>query len=329
MDLRSQLPMRYASCVNPILNKFPADFAARLKLLVPPGLLPSVTQGYLSTRATMFRVNTLRAEAPLVLRELTKIGLICEPVLGFPHTFILKKGSFKKLTESRSYENGWIYLQSLSSQIPPLVLQPAAGEKILDMAAAPGGKTCQIAALMHGSGEVVALEPDNIRFERLKYNVEKQGAAIVKTLNIPGERLPQEHFGSFDRVLLDAPCSSEGTFSVLDRRTYGHWSVEFVQKSAKIQKRLLAIAVKAVRTGANLVYSTCALSPEENEAVIHDALKNFPELDVETITLKHPFLKPALPSWNGDHFDPRVTKARRIYPSETMEGFFVCALRKY
>lgn len=309
-------------------QKWPEDFAKRLRLIVPPGILPSVSRGYVATRPTTFRINTLKTTEDDARRAFSKTDLICEPVPNFSGAYTLKKGSFKKLTESRPYVEGWIYVQSLSSQIPPLVLAPRPGEIVLDMAAAPGGKTCQIAALMRGEGELVALEPDKIRFERLKHNVEKQRAALARCLNTPGEKLGVEFDSYFDRVLLDAPCSSEGTFCLNDRVSYAHWSVDFVQKMAKRQKRLLTAAWRVLKPGGLLVYSTCALSPEENEEVVDFGLKELPGSASVAIPLKHSFLMRAMPSWNGSHFAPGVAESRRIYPSEKMEGFFVAALRK-
>lgn len=309
-------------------QKWPEDFAKRLRLIVPPGILPGVQRGYLASRLTTFRLNTLKATEGDVMRAFAKTDLVCEPIPNFSGAYTLKKGSFKKLTESRPYVEGWIYVQSLSSQIPPLVLMPRSGEMVLDMAAAPGGKTCQMAALMQGIGEIIALEPDKVRFERLKHNVEKQGATIVRCLNIPGEKLGVEFESYFDRVLLDAPCSSEGTFCLNDRTSYAHWSVDFVAKMAKRQKKLLTAAWRALKPGGLLVYSTCAMSPEENEEVVDFGLKELPECSAVAIPLKHSFLTRAMPSWNGLHFAPGVTEARRIYPSEKMEGFFVAALRK-
>lgn len=309
-------------------KKWPEEFAERLRRIVPPGILPNVSRGFAAERATTFRINTLKASTEDVLRAFAKTDLVCESVPNFTGAFTLKKGSFKKLTETRPYVEGWIYVQSLSSQIPPFVLAPRPGETVLDMAAAPGGKTCQIAALMQGDGEIVALEPDKVRYERLKHNVAKQGAALVRCLNIPGERLGPEFASYFDRVLLDAPCSSEGTFCLNDRVSYAHWSVDFVAKMAKRQKKLLAAAWPVLKPGGLLVYSTCALSPEENEEVVDYGLRELPGSAAVSVALKHSFLMRPMPFWNEVRFVPGVAESRRIYPSEKMEGFFVAALRK-
>lgn len=303
------------------------EFLARLRRIVPPGLLSQTLKAHQQTRPTTFRVNTLLAGEDAVLKDLRKSGLAVERIREFA-AFVVTRGSFKKLTQSRSFEEGWIYLQSLSSQIPVQALDPQPGEKILDLAAAPGGKTTQMAALMQNRGEIVAVEPDRIRFERLSFNLKKQGVTIVRAICGRGEKMTQEFAGVFDRVLIDAPCSSEGTFCLRDRSTFAHWSVDFVVQMARLQKKLLMAALKAVKPGGTLVYSTCALSPEENEAVIDDVLQKFPEVTTAPVILKYPCLKPALPVWQSQTFSRPVAHARRIYPAEMWDGFFVCRMRK-
>ena len=167
-------------------SKLPAEFLERLVKMAPPGLMSEIHRGFCESRPTTFRVNRLKANAHGLIKELKQPGLICEPVKNFPDAFLFKKGSLKKLRESRPYEEGWIYLQSLSSQIPPMVLDPKPGERVLDLAAAPGGKPCQMAAMMQNRGEIVAVEPHPIRYEKLVYNLKKQGVEIAKAYKISG-----------------------------------------------------------------------------------------------------------------------------------------------
>jgi len=299
--------------------KFPSEFSQRLARIVPPGLQHQVRLGFATQKPTTFRINLLKSSAEKVLKEMEEGGVKCETAFSIPNAYLVKKGSAKKIHGLTCYREGGVYLQSLSSQIPVLVLDPKPGERILDMAAAPGGKTCQIAAMMGNVGEIIAVEPEKIRFEKLKFNLERQGVKNIQTLNIRGEKLEESFVGSFDRILLDAPCSSEGTFCLTDPRSFAHWSLEWVRKIAELQKKLIIVAASLLKPGGHLVYSTCALSLEENEEVVHFALQQFPELTLIDIPLKFPFLKPA--------FSP-IVKARRIYPSETMEGFFVCLLKR-
>ncbi len=303
-----------------------SDFIEKAKKIVPPGLWGEVIKGYSQSKPTTFRVNTLKRSASEVVRLLSKSDLVCEEVRSFPGTYILKKGSFKKLRETAVYENGEIYLQSLSSQLPPLVLKPLPGDRVLDMAAAPGGKTTQMAAMMRGEGEIVAVEPESLRFEKLKYNIEKQGALMVRPLHRYGQKLTQDEVGLFDKILLDAPCSSEGTFLMNEPKSFSHWSEKFVLQCARLQKTLLTHAITLLKPEGYLLYSTCALSPEENEEVLAEVLSSESSMVLVDVGLKHSFLREPVLSWKGKKLNVRA--ARRVYPSSLMEGFFIALLRK-
>lgn len=310
------------------MASFSPEFLAHLKRIVPPGLLPEVLRGYATDRPTTFRINTLKASVEAVLKDFKFNDLSIRPVRDIPSAHEILKGSHKKLVSTKSYEEGLIYLQSLSSQLPPLVLTPRPGETILDMAAAPGGKTCQMAAMMKNEGRIFALEPDPIRHDRLAHNVKVQGATCVTVVRTRGEKFVPPDSLLFDRILLDAPCSSEGTFSSCDPQSFRHWSEDFVLKKSSEQKKLAHAAAALLKPGGFLLYSTCALSPEENESVMEDLLTTHPEMQILDIPKTWPFLKPSLAQWNGIRFKPAIGKARRVYPSPVFEGFFLCLLQK-
>lgn len=305
----------------------PKEFLQRLNAIVPEKYLDAVLQGFAKKIATTFRVNTLRASEEVVLNDLKSCSLPLQKVTELD-AYLIPQVDTNELEQSQSYQNGWIYVQSLSSQIPALILSSQPGDKVLDMAAAPGGKTSQMAALMQNQGEIIALEPDRVRYQRLVFNLERQGVKIAQALKVSGQKLSPKYKNQFDKVLLDAPCSSEGTFDFGNPETYKHWSLSFVRQKSRIQKQLLEVARSMVKSGGEILYSTCSLSPEENEEVIHWALTEFSDLKIQKITQKYSFLKPALRFWQGYEFDPKMRWAKRIYPSELMEGFFMCLLRK-
>ena len=218
-----------------------------------------------------------------------------------------------------------IYLQNTSSQLPPIILNPEPHENVLDLCASPGSKTTQLAALMHNAGAIAAIEPDAIRFERLKHNVDQLGCNIVSCHHSSGEKFIKNYLSCenpplFDKILVDAPCSGDGTFYVHRKNTFAYWNLAFVEKLSKIQKRLLTAAIKVLKPGGELVYSTCSVSPEENECVIDHVIKSLP---VKTVAIKHSWLKPALSSWQNSSFDRQIINSRRIYPSSQSEGFFI------
>ena len=211
--------------------------------------------------------------------------------------------------------------------IPPLVLAAKPGSKVLDLTAAPGSKTTQLAALMQNQGFILANEINAIRAERLKFNIEKQGVTIAEVRVGDGKRLEETYEEYFDSVLLDAPCSGEGLFLASEPKTYRFWSARKVRELAAEQKKLLRTALWALKPGGTLVYSTCTLAREENEAVLDWAFERYgPALKAEPITLQIPGAEPGLATEKSGQAQSR--NYLRIYPSTLMEGFFVAKLRK-
>lgn len=164
-----------------------------------------IIEGYTKERPVTFRVNTLKTKIEDVENILKEKNIEFEKIPWSKETFIIKNIREKEIENLSLYKNGEIYLQSLSSMLPPIILGPKQDCDILDMAAAPGGKTTQIAALTQNKANITACEINPIRLERLKYNIEKQGANSVYIMQIDSRKI--DDFFSFDQILLDAPCS--------------------------------------------------------------------------------------------------------------------------
>lgn len=207
--------------------------------------------------------------------------------------------------------------------IPPLVLDAKGNEQILDMASAPGSKTTQISAMMNNTGHIIANELDKIRCERLKFNLNNQGATNVEVINGYGEKLGEKYLETFDRVLLDTPCSGEGRFIAEIAGTYRNWSLKTVKELSKIQRKLIKSGYNALKPGGIMVYSTCTLNLEENEDILKWALENL-NLKIMDIDLN---IKNAIP---GDKLGTNLglEKAIKILPNKETEGFFIAKLRK-
>lgn len=224
---------------------------------------------------------------------------------------------------------GLYYLQDPSAMSAAELLDPQPGERILDLAAAPGGKTTHLAALMQGRGLLVANEIKDKRLGHLAANVERWGAGNAVITNETPERLA-DHFGAFfDRVLVDAPCSGEGMFRK-DMGARRDWSPEMVTGCAARQGRILHIAAKLVRPGGYLLYSTCTFAPEENEAVIGGFLNGRSDWEVAPLP-RSPGLMPGRPDWvfGSAGQDSGLDGAVRLFPHRVAgEGHFACLLRK-
>lgn len=295
-------------------------FATRLENEYGPLCTEAILKGFLTDKLPVVRVNTLKTSILTVMGILREQNVRFERIKFLPDSLIISNKNEKFFEDLDIYKNGLIYFQGISSQLPVLFLNPVASERVLDMCAAPGSKTTQIGIYMKNQGEIVAYEKDQVRCERLKYNLSRQGVDITKVLLgdscLPGD----EYAGYFDKVLLDAPCSAEGRICISDPRSFRFWSEKNIRENAKMQRRLMRAAVKALKPGGVLVYSTCTLAQEENEMVVLNALKEFGEfLKLEKIDLDFKYKLPILGGLKG------VLKAM---PSNISEGFFVAKIRK-
>ena len=269
-------------------SKLPIDFINELNNDFTERNVDKILTGMSEERYTTFRVNYLKSNEVEVEEELVKNGLefekvrITETNFNF-NAYVIYNKNEKDLSKLKIYEDGKIYVQSISSMIPPIILRPEPGERVLDMAAAPGSKTTQMAAMMNNEGYILANEIDKFRCEKLKYNVEKQGASIVHIINKDGTQL-NNSAKSFDKILVDAPCSGEGRFIVSNKKTYEHWSLKMQKELVEIQKKLLSNAINLCKINGTILYSTCALSLAENEKVIDWAINNF-NIEIEKINI--------------------------------------------
>ena len=281
-------------------------------------IVDSIIKGYMTSKLTTIRVNSLMVSPLDILNKLKDKNIKCERVGFFDHALILKNGNEKDLEKMDIYEKGEIYLQNLSSMLPPLILNPKKKTNILDMCAAPGSKTSQICALTNNESNVYACELDIIRHERLKYNLNKQHCQNVTTYQIDSRKLNFDF--KFDSILLDAPCSGSGTIDLNDKRTYISFSEKLVIKSSNIQYSLLKKAIELLDSGKTMVYSTCSILKIENEDVVNKILNEFPNVEVVPISFQGMNNLPTLPT--------TIKGSLLVKPNELFEGFYVCKLKK-
>ena len=270
-----------------------------------------IEEGLLEEKPVTLRVNTIKSSLEKVKNELEKNNIEYEFLEWNKDALIIKNVREDEIRKLGIYENGEIYLQSLSSMIPAVVLEPKEKENILDMTAAPGGKTTQIAAIAENKVFITACEKNKIRYDRLKYNVEKQG---VKNINIMQEdsRKLSDYF-SFDKILLDAPCSGSGTENVFTP----NFSEYLIQKSSKVQEELLTKSLTILKPAGEMVYSTCSILKEENEDIVKKVLKKF---KAQIIPINVPQNIPVLPT--------SIDGALCVCPTKYYEGFFVVKILK-
>jgi len=274
------------------------------------------------------RCNTIKISTDELYERLNKKWNVKQPFSNNKEIMLiesdLKPGELGNAIE---HVLGYYYIQEVSSMMSVIALDPQPDEIIFDMAAAPGSKTSQIAACMKNTGTLIANDLKLDRIKILAANLERCGVTNTIGTQADGisfcDRLAKSHF-KFDRILLDAPCSGEGTLRS-STKTFLMWNPKMIDKLSRIQRKMIAYALKVLKVGGVLVYSTCTHAPEENESLVNFALENFP-VKIETINLPLK-CRPGITNWKNDKYSEEVTKACRIYPQDNdSEGFFVCKM---
>ncbi|MDY6847954.1 MAG: RsmB/NOP family class I SAM-dependent RNA methyltransferase [Thermodesulfobacteriota bacterium] len=314
----------------PILfPELPDEFLSLLNEVLPPAHKDAALVSFTREKPVFFRVNTLRITAEQLQRQLESDNLWPRPVPWLSAAYSLPVADKRALTKTEACQKGFFYIQNLSSMLAPWVLDPQPGETILDLAAAPGGKSTQIAALMKNEGRLSVVEAVKPRFFKLKANLDQQGVEIARMFLMDGRAVGRKCPQMFDRILLDAPCSSEARFSRLDPESWAHWSPRKVKEMARKQKGLIASAWTSLKQGGMLLYCTCSFSPEENELILDRLLRRVgDEAQLEEITLPIENTQPGLTRWRDKTLHPDLCKAVRILPDEMMDGFFLALIRK-
>ena len=271
-----------------------------------------IIEGLSKRRKTTFRINRIKTTNEEIDDFLNANNIKYTHPSFFNDAYIIEENI--DLSELSIYKEGKIYLQSLSSQIPPLFLDLENSLDILDMCAAPGGKTLEIASITNNKKSIMACETNKIRAERLKHNITEQGAKVNVSV-VDARKL--DDFFRFDSVLLDAPCSGSGTINLNNPKDLKYFSYDLIKNSAKIQKELLKKALTILKPGHTLVYSTCSILKEENEDVVKSVLNN--NYVIEKIDLNID---------KSNFLDSKIDGVITVKPSEFYEGFFIAKIKK-
>ena len=194
-------------------------------------LTKKIIEGYNEERKVTFRVNTIKTNSKKVEKILEENNIRYKKISWYGEGYIIENVREEKIENLDIYKNGEIYLQSLSSMLPPIILNPKENTDILDMTAAPGGKTAEIADLVENKARITAIEMNKIRAQKLKYNVEKQGASCVYIMEQDARKI--DDFFAFDSILLDAPCSGSGTLNIKDKKLEKTFTEQLIKKSIK------------------------------------------------------------------------------------------------
>ena len=300
---------------------------------IPTGLV----HRYFSERAvSTIRINTLIQSANKTYDELIDNGLELTPITWAKDTYVVTNKDKSEIAKLDSYKDGHFYIQNLSSMIPAIVLDPEPNHKVLDMCAAPGSKTTQLAVILHNKGEIIANDDDKQRVAKLQNVLEMFGVKNTTVRFGRGEGIGKREESHYDKILLDAPCSGEGMIYLKGDKPLRFWNIKKVKAFAKIQKDLIDSAFKALKKGGELVYSTCTLEPEENEGVISYLINKYADAEVAEIPVfkyiineeNKKYIKTGIKTYNDVKYEPEVSKTYRIFPHGKMMGFYVAKIVK-
>lgn len=278
----------------------------------------------------VIRCNTLKISPEELKEKLEKKWQISQPFEDHKEIIIIESELAPgELGRSLEHQLGYYYVQELASMQAVFALEPKAKDRILDLCAAPGSKTTQMSALMENHGLIIANDVSFERMRALNANLERCGCSNVITTKMHGFVLCKQFEKAkffFDKILVDAPCSGEGTIR-FDLSILKMWNLNMIKRLAGLQKKLIASAISCLKPRGILVYSTCTFEPEENEEVIQFALDNFPvKLESFDLPLKS---RSGLVEWQNKKFSKEMKKCKRIWPQDNdTEGFFVAKLKK-
>lgn len=279
--------------------------------------------------STSVRVNPLHPDgAGSITAELTERWPAAEPMPGDPGSFLCSHDApcFEMIPLA---EEGKVYLQNAASLLPVIALDPQPGQRVLDVAAAPGGKAFNIAGKIGDNGELWLNDAVKPRADKLRslaelYHVRHAGITLHKAQYID-KYLSDERF---DRILVDAQCTGEGRFDLRKGNALRYWSQDRVKEYSHLQTKMIVAAFRLLAPSGVLVYSTCTIGPEENEMAVNRALRRLDDVEVVELDFAIDEAVAGLTRWQGERFDPRLGRSVRTMPGGQFEAFYVAKLQR-
>ena len=327
IDLKVKQLIQNDKSLQLLIELLPTELKRRWQKLFGPEY-KNVLKFSFKQLPLVFRVNTLKTNKREIFKIAKKYSWILKSLKFSPIAYEVspESNNFEKIPE---YGKGYFYVQQASSMLSVIALNPKPGEKILEIGAAPGSKTTQIASMTNNKGVLIANEVSLGRISILSTNLQRCGVTNTLVIRQTGESLCKKLVKlniRFDKVLADVPCSGEGTIRS-SPKTVQMFSENLIKNLSNTQKYLATNALKVLKLGGDLIYSTCTHAPEENEAIISYLLDNFPvEIQKIELPLK---TRPGITKWKDREYNKDVSQCVRIYPQDNnTEGFFIAHLKK-
>ena len=286
----------------------------------------SFKESSLSFLRRSIRVNTLKISIEKTKKRLESKKWLLKQIPWCKEGFwVTHKEGRRDIGNTLEHSLGYIYVQEAASMIPPIVLDPKPNDIVLDMCAAPGSKTTQIAQYMQNKGILVANDYKGMRIAPLGINLQRAGITNAIITLMEGRFF--KNF-QFDKILVDAPCSGTGTIRK-SLKTLRIWNPDMVKRLAGTQRQLISVAFNNLKLGGTLVYSTCSCEPEENEGVVDFLLQKYTNAKLQGINIKGLKLSNPILEFDGNSYSSEIKKCLRIWPQDNdTEGFFVANIKK-
>jgi len=328
----------YLINIETMFEPLPASVARMIGEIHTASEATSIDEAFTNGREfTALRVNRLRTTPEETERELNDAGIPFQKIPWLQDGYLLPNIRADALWKLPAYLEGRIYLQWFSSQLVWELLRPYLTKetRVLDIAAAPWGKSSHLSAILENQGQIVACEKNQIRFEKLLHTIQNQGCKNVESLHLDALKLSSKFPPwSFDLILADVPCSASGKILYRQEKSYGYFHNPWVdEKNASVQKSLLDAILPLLKKWGKILYSTCTISPLENEGIIDTLLTQYTQLSPIDLSeaFQHPqlhtLIKVPLKNYRGKEYHPWVTKSIRILPSSHMEWFYISLLQ--
>lgn len=270
------------------------------------------------------RINKLKQSKKITAKLIKQFGLI--PISWCSGAYAITK-NYQEVSRSNYFNEGYFILQDQASFVPVLALNPTSGERILDICAAPGAKTTHIASITSNKAKLFANDSSKNRLFKLRKLTKQFGVECELSLYDGRNLTSKYNRNSFDKILLDAPCSGEASIINDDLKTSQNWTFAKVKRLSRLQEQLILSAYDMLKPGGTLVYSTCTISPEENEKVVSRLLKRR-TAEITDIEIKIDGKLEGLVFWNDKKYSSQIKKTVRLLPTQNHEAFFIAKIIK-
>jgi len=304
----------------------PDKFISKFKEIINPEEIDSFILYCKKKLTKSIRVNTLKYKGDITKNIYFEENKIILKQIKYVKQAYLIKSEVSSIGNTIEQLLGYFQIQEVSSMLPALILNPNENDIVLDLTAAPGNKTAFLAQIMNNKGLIIANDIDETRIKTLKYTLKKLG--VTNTIIFSKDGIDFDINLKFNKILLDAPCSCEGIVRKKPRSLI-NWSEQLVKSKSDLQKKLILNAYDLLEKNGTLVYSTCTMSPEENEEVIDYLIKKRPNLKIENVNIENLNTNYGIIKYKLKEYNKNIKNAIRIYPHKTdLEGFFICKIKR-